>query len=249
MWADVYSDHHLVIATIRLKLCNVVNQQSQQRKHTDVTKLKYQKHQQSICSWAEKSVQSVSTPNGTKIKSIYVETATNILNKSYKEWLRPGTWQLKAKTLSINLPRLTLTCPKKEDMPLKALKNGKAWSIEKNPCWDAKGLSRHPNKDIYRSFSINMGGGYYTWWKATSRSVTALSLPSNSCGQNQLNYQHQAEKRTSWIQKRKRMCRCFWEQISICSQKHHRTMPGMELPTLHQFHWLDRLHCESYGGS
>lgn len=37
--ADVNSDHHLVIASIRLKLRNVM-QKSQQRRHLDIAKLK-----------------------------------------------------------------------------------------------------------------------------------------------------------------------------------------------------------------
>lgn len=37
--ADVYSDHHLVIATIKLKLQSVEKQNSCHRKHFDITKL------------------------------------------------------------------------------------------------------------------------------------------------------------------------------------------------------------------
>ena len=125
--ADVYSDHYLVTANIKLKL-RKTKQLGQRQRQLDIRKLKHQntnnefvselkKH---FCVLGAQTDPTDETPDiNTKwetIKNIYVGAATKILGykeKKNKDWLTCGTWQkieqrkqLKAKMLNIKSPRL-----------------------------------------------------------------------------------------------------------------------------------------------
>lgn len=120
--ADVFSDHHLITATVKLKL-RKVKKQNQQRKQLDTTKLKCPSTKQQFVLEIRNRFQALAdttedTPVNTKwdvIKNTYVDAATKILGykKKNKKWITPGTWQkieerkqLKAKLLSTKSSRL-----------------------------------------------------------------------------------------------------------------------------------------------
>ena len=117
--ADIYSDHYLVTARIKLKLHRVVPQ-SQCRKHQDVTKLTCPVTKQEFVLELRNRFSALADTQGESdhktrnkwdtTKKTYVEAATKVLGhkkKNHKEWLTPGTWkmteerkQLKIKMLS-----------------------------------------------------------------------------------------------------------------------------------------------------
>lgn len=121
--ADVNSDHHLLVASIKLKLRNKTSNEPL-RRHLDVSNLKCPKINRQFtielrnrfAVLADDDDDSNVETEWRDIKNIYVETATDIIGykkKGNKEWLTPGTWQkikerkdLKAKMLNTRSPRL-----------------------------------------------------------------------------------------------------------------------------------------------
>ena len=123
--ADIYSDHYLVTARVKLKLHKVVPE-SQRRKQLDVTSLACPVTKQelvlelrnrfsALTDTSEETVHDATNKWDT-IKKTYVEVATKVLGhtkKNLKEWLTPETWkkieerkQLKIKMLSTKSARL-----------------------------------------------------------------------------------------------------------------------------------------------
>lgn len=104
--ANVFSDHHLITATVKLKL-RKVKKQNQQRKQLDTTKLKCPSTKQQFVLEVRNRFQALAdtteddTPLNTKwevIKNTYVEAATKILGykkKNSKTCITPRTWQKK----------------------------------------------------------------------------------------------------------------------------------------------------------
>ena len=122
--ADVFSDHHLITATVKLKL-RKMKKQSEQRKQLDSTKLKCPSLKQQFVLEIRNRFQALAdtteddTSVNTKwdvIKNTYVDAAIKILGykkKNNKKWITPGTWQkieerkqLKAKLLNTKSLRL-----------------------------------------------------------------------------------------------------------------------------------------------
>ena len=123
--ADIYSDHYLVTARVKLKLHKVVPE-SQRRKQLDVTRLACPVTKQefvlelrnrfSALTDTSEETDHDATNKWDTIKKTYVEVATKVLGhkkKNHKEWLTPETWkkieerkQLKIKMLSTKSARL-----------------------------------------------------------------------------------------------------------------------------------------------
>ena len=124
--ADIYSDHYLVTARVKLKLHKVVPE-SQRRKQLDVTRLACPVTKQEFvlelrnCFSALTDTSEETGHDATNkwdtIKKTFVEVATKVLGhkkkKNHKEWLSPETWkkieerkQLKIKMLSTKSARL-----------------------------------------------------------------------------------------------------------------------------------------------
>ena len=121
--ADVNSDHHLLVATIKLKLRKERSYKAP-RRQLDVSKLKCPKTSRQFtlelrnrfAALADAEEDCNVETKWRDIKNTYVETATDILGykeKGNKEWLTPGTWQrikerkdLKARMLNTKSPRL-----------------------------------------------------------------------------------------------------------------------------------------------
>ena len=64
-------------------------------------------------------------------------------------------------------------------------------------------------------------------------SVFLSVLLQSPVEQNWCSYWHQAEARTGGFQERKGVC---WSDL--CTEEHHRAVPGVEHPVIHQLHWL-----------
>ena len=123
--ADIYSDHYLVTARVKLKLHKVVPE-SQRRKQLDVTRLACPVTKQEFVLELRNRFNALTdtseetdhdaTYKWDTIKKTYVEVATKVLGhkkKNHKEWLTPETWkkieerkQLKIKMLSTKSARL-----------------------------------------------------------------------------------------------------------------------------------------------
>ena len=123
--ADIYSDHYLVTARVKLKLRKVVPE-SQRRKQLDVTRLAWPATKQefvlelrnrfSVLTDTSEETDHDATNKWDTIKKTYGEGATKVLGhkkKNHKEWLTPETWkkveerkQLKIKMLSTKSARL-----------------------------------------------------------------------------------------------------------------------------------------------
>ena len=124
--ADIYSDHYLVTARVKLKLHKVVPE-SQRRKQLDVTRLSCPVTKQEFVLELRNRFNNALTDTSEEtdhdatnkwdtIKKTYVEVATKVLGhkkKNHKEWLTPETWkkieerkQLKIKMLSTKSARL-----------------------------------------------------------------------------------------------------------------------------------------------
>ena len=123
--ADIYSDHYLVTARIKLKLHKVVPE-SERRKQLDVTRLACPVTKQefvlelrnrfSTLTDTSEETDHDATNKWDTIKKIYVDVGTKLLGhkkKNHKEWLTPETWkkieerkQLKIKMLSTKSARL-----------------------------------------------------------------------------------------------------------------------------------------------
>ena len=123
--ADIYSDHYLVTARVKLKLHKVVLE-SQRRKQLDVTRLAWPATKQefvlklrnrfSALTDTSEETDHDATNKWDTIKKTYVEVATKVLGqkkKNHKEWLIQETWkeiderkQLKIKMLSTKSTRL-----------------------------------------------------------------------------------------------------------------------------------------------
>ena len=122
--ADIYSDHYLVTACVKLKLHKVVPE-SQHRKQLDVTRLACPVTKQefvlelrnrfSALTDTSEETDHDTTNKWDTIKKTYGEGATKVLGhkkKNHKEWLTPETWkkieqwkQLKIKMLSTKSAR------------------------------------------------------------------------------------------------------------------------------------------------
>ncbi len=124
--ADAYSDHYLIVATIKLKLKKSLAQGHWQKK-LDIAKLQYPKKNKDFVlelrnrfSLTEVSSEMEEEPTinskWNAIKTIYSETAQKVLGfkkKGAKEWISASTWQkveerkqLKAKMLNSKSQRL-----------------------------------------------------------------------------------------------------------------------------------------------
>ena len=123
--ADIYSDHYLVTARVKLKLHKVVPE-SQHCKQLDVTRLACPVTKQEFVLELRNRFNALTdtseetdhdaTNKWDTIKKTYVEVATKVLGhkkKNHKEWLTPETWkkieerkQLKIKILSTKSARL-----------------------------------------------------------------------------------------------------------------------------------------------
>jgi hypothetical protein len=121
--ADVYSDHHLLIADTRLKLRKAPKEATARRK-VDVDRLKCPQIRQEFVLQLRnrfsllEEVEDDSIDNiWTEIKDSYCKTGEEVLGfrkkKKNKEWLTPETWRviaerkvLKTKLMNIKSPRL-----------------------------------------------------------------------------------------------------------------------------------------------
>lgn len=123
--ADINSDHHLVVATIQLKL-RKARKPKEGRRHLDIAQLRSPKKKEEFVVEVNNRFRILSEGNydeenninskWTAIKKTYAETATVILGhrkKKNKEWLSSETWKsieerkdLKARMLSAKSPRL-----------------------------------------------------------------------------------------------------------------------------------------------
>ena len=120
--ADVNSDHHLLVTSIKLKLRKETSNETS-RRQLDISKLKCPKtSRQFILELRNRFAaladvgEKCNVENAWRdIKNTFVKTATDILGykkKGHKEWLTPGIWQrikerkdLKARMLNTKSPR------------------------------------------------------------------------------------------------------------------------------------------------
>ncbi|KAL1267682.1 hypothetical protein QQF64_033045 [Cirrhinus molitorella] len=123
--ADAYSDHYLLVATIKLKLKKLVLQR-QRQKMLDIAKIQYPKKNKKFVLEVRNCVSTLDATSEKQeptvnqkcniIKNIYSETAQKVLGfkqRGAKEWISANTWQkieerkqLKAKLLNLKSQRL-----------------------------------------------------------------------------------------------------------------------------------------------
>ncbi|XP_073821325.1 uncharacterized protein [Musca autumnalis] len=117
--ADVASDHHLIVADIRLKLRSVIRNNRSMRRSLDITKLKNHDTCNNFTNKLKEKVNNLSENEEIeeyckKITSAFTETAINEIGytkKDSKPWISDTTWehivkrkQLKAEINKANSP-------------------------------------------------------------------------------------------------------------------------------------------------
>ena len=101
--ADIGSDHHLVIAEVKVKIAKVVNQRSQIRKKFDVQKLKNPEHNVRFVEGLRDAISIPSEANQTSVedqwnhvKSAFINTCDTVLGlvpRDRKPWMSETTWK------------------------------------------------------------------------------------------------------------------------------------------------------------
>ena len=135
--ADIYSDHYLVTASVKLKLHKVVPE-SQRHKQLDVTRLACPVTKQEFVLELRNRFNALTdtseetdhdaTNKWDTIKKTYGEVATKVLGhkKNHKEWLTPETWKKIEERKQLKIKMLMLSTKSARDSNNKSKKHTKA---------------------------------------------------------------------------------------------------------------------------